>query len=67
MSVVALVIALVLAAELLNWALERLVDRLHPQTHPENRIVQDMAAGGVLLVCLGALAVRLLLLVAQIR
>jgi undecaprenol kinase len=63
-AVVALTIALVLAAELLNSALEGLVDRLHPETHPEIRVVKDMAAGSVLLVCLGALAVGLLLLVA---
>lgn len=63
-AMVALAIALVLAAELLNSAFEALVDRLHPETHSEIRVVKDMAAASVLVVCLGALAVGLLLLFA---
>lgn len=65
-AVVTLAIALVLAAELLNSALEALVDRLHPEVHPEIRIVKDMAAGSVLMVSLGALAVGLLMLFSTI-
>jgi len=61
-AVVALAIALVLTAELLNSALETLTDRLHPEAHPEIRVVKDMAAASVLLVCVGALIVGLLLL-----
>lgn len=60
LALVGLAVALVLAAELFNSALEALVDHLHPEIHPEIRVVKDMAAAGVLIVCLGALAVGLL-------
>lgn len=56
LAIVGLAIALVLGAELFNSALETLVDRLHPEIHPEIRVVKDMAAAGVLLICLGASA-----------
>ena len=36
---------------------ERLIDHLHPEIHPEIRSVKDMAAGGVLLLSMGALLV----------
>ncbi len=61
-ALVSMAIALVLAAELFNAALEALVDRLHPERHPEIRVVKDMAAGSVLLVSLGAVAVGVIML-----
>ncbi|CAN7582237.1 diacylglycerol kinase [Phyllobacterium sp. LjRoot231] len=65
MAIITLAIALVLAAELFNSALETLVDHLHPEFHAEIRVVKDMAAGGVLLVSLGAAVVGVLFFLAQ--
>jgi len=65
LAVVGLAIALALAAELFNSALEALVDHLHPEIHSEIRVVKDMAAAGVLLICLGALVVGLLFILSQ--
>jgi diacylglycerol kinase (ATP) len=65
LAIIALAIALVLSAELFNSALETLVDHLHPEIHAEIRVVKDMAAGGVLLVSLGAAVVGVLFLFAQ--
>lgn len=62
LAIVALAIALVLAAELFNSALEALIDLLHPEIHSEIRVVKDMAAAGVLLICVGALVIGLLFL-----
>jgi diacylglycerol kinase (ATP) len=56
----ALATALTLAAELFNSALERLADRLHPEQHPDIGAVKDMAAGAVLVLALGGLAVVVL-------
>lgn len=56
-AVVGLAAMLVMALELVNSAFERLIDHLHPDIHPEIRCVKDMAAGGVLLLSLGALIV----------
>ena len=56
-AIVAIVVMLVLALELINSAFERLIDHLHPEIHPEIRSVKDMAAGGVLLLSIGALFV----------
>lgn len=58
-ALIGLVIALVLAFELVNSAFERLIDHLHPDIHPEIKRVKDMAAGGVLVVSLGALVVAI--------
>lgn len=63
-ALVGFVIAVVLAIEILNTALEALIDHLHPDIHPEIRVVKDMAAGAVLLVVVGALAVGGLMLLA---
>lgn len=56
-ALVGLAVALVLAFELVNSAFERLIDHLHPEIHPEIQRVKDMAAGGVLVISLGALIV----------
>jgi undecaprenol kinase len=65
-AVVTLTIAFVLAIELMNSAFEGLVDHLHPDRHPEIRTIKDMAAGGVLLASVGALATAGLLLLAAL-
>jgi diacylglycerol kinase len=56
-AIVAVTISFVLSIELMNSAFEALIDHLHPDRHPEIRVTKDMAAGGVLIVSLGALAV----------
>lgn len=56
-ALVGLVVALVLAFELINSAFERLIDHLHPEIHPEIKLVKDMAAGGVLVISIGALLI----------
>jgi undecaprenol kinase len=65
-AIVAVMISLVLAVELMNSALEALADLLHPGHHPEIRIIKDMAAAGVLLASIGALAVGGFLLLASL-
>lgn len=60
-AIVLLTIALVLALELVNGAMEALIDHLHPEIHPQIRVVKDMAAGGVLIIAIAALAVAALL------
>lgn len=56
-ALVGLVSTLVLALEAINSAFERLIDHLHPEIHPEIRCIKDLAAGGVLLISIGALIV----------
>jgi diacylglycerol kinase len=65
-AIVCLSIGFVLAAELMNTAFEALVDHLHPDRHPEIGIIKDIAAGGVLLASMGALAVGALVLLASL-
>jgi len=57
---------LVLAAELFNTALETLIDHLHPEVHPAIRTAKDCAAGAVLLLSFGALAVGIAMLLAAL-
>ncbi len=61
-AIVLLTVALVLAMELMNSAIEALIDHLHPERHSEIGIIKDIAAGGVLVVSIGAVAVGLCLL-----
>ncbi len=56
-----LTIALVLAMEAVNTAIEAVVDLASPQFHPVAKLAKDVAAGGVLLAAIGALAVAFLL------
>jgi undecaprenol kinase len=55
--------AAVLAAELINTALEHTLDHLSPQKHPAVEIAKDCAAGAVLVLILGAIAVFIAFLV----
>ncbi|MCL2195692.1 MAG: diacylglycerol kinase family protein [Oscillospiraceae bacterium] len=54
--------ALVLAAEALNTAIEAAVDVACPDVHPLAARAKDIAAGAVLLCCVGAVAVGAVLL-----
>jgi len=65
-AIIAITNSVVLAAELMNSAFEALVDHLHPDRHPAIRIIKDIAAGGVLVVSIGALAVGALFLFAML-
>lgn len=50
-------VVMVLAVEMLNTALEFALDRLHPKRHPSIKAAKDIAAGAVLVACLGAVAI----------
>lgn len=61
-AILVLTMAAVLGAEAMNTALEALADRVAPDRHPLVAKAKDVAAGGVLLVALGAVVVGLLVL-----
>lgn len=65
-ALLALTIAAVLSAEATNTVVEVTLDHLSPEDHPEVRKAKDVAAGAVLLVSLGALAVGLLLFLPKV-
>ena len=56
-ALVALAVASVWAAELFNTAIETLTNLVSPEYHPLAGKTKDVAAAGVLLAALGALAV----------
>jgi len=56
-ALLALAIGAVISAELLNTAIERLADHVQPQIDEEIKIVKDVAAAGVLIAALSAIAV----------
>ncbi|HEX2923618.1 MAG TPA: diacylglycerol kinase family protein [Chloroflexota bacterium] len=60
-AILVLTISAVLATELLNSALETLADATSPEYHPLVGIAKDVAAGAVLVIAIGAVAVGLLL------
>ncbi len=66
-AAVALSIALVLALELLNTAVECVIDHLHPDDAPAIKLAKDIAAGAVLVACIGATIVGLLMIVSVFR
>src|SRR6056297_2326604 len=61
-AVLILTIGVVLGAEAMNSAIEQIVRVLHPEHDDSIGIALDMAAGGVLLVSIGAALVGLLVL-----
>jgi diacylglycerol kinase len=61
-ALVVFTIALVICAELLNSAIEAVVDLVSPQDHPLAKRAKDVAAAGVLVAALAALAIGALLL-----
>ena len=56
-AVLALTIGAVLAAEAFNSAIEAAVDLASPEWHDLARVAKDVAAGGVLLLSMGAVGV----------
>ena len=60
-AILALTFAAVLTAELINSAIERAVDRCSTERHPLAGAAKDMAAGGVLVAAVGAIAVAICL------
>ncbi len=62
-AIVALSAAAVISAELLNTAIEHLADHLHPDSHAKIQLVKDCAAGAVLVISCGAVAVGIALVV----
>ena len=63
---VVLCMAAVLAAETFNTAIEALTDLAHPDYHPLAAKAKDAAAGAVLLVSIGAVAVGLTIFLPKI-
>jgi diacylglycerol kinase len=61
-AILAITVATVLAAEAANTALEEIVDAISPEMSESARIAKDAAAGAVLLVAIGAVAVGLCIL-----
>ena len=53
-------IAMVFMAEMFNTAIEFLTDLVSPQFHPLAKKVKDVAAGAVLIVSIGAVAIGLI-------
>jgi diacylglycerol kinase (ATP) len=54
---IALAIALVWTTEIMNTAVETVCDALHPEHHKMIGIAKDAAAGAVLMVVIGAVAI----------
>lgn len=54
-------VSAVIAAELFNTALENVIDLVHPDYHAKIKLIKDCAAGGVLLLSIGALWVGFLM------
>lgn len=55
--------SLVIAAELFNTAIEAVVDIIMPEFHPKAKIAKDAAAGGVLVLAIGAAIVGLIIFI----
>lgn len=55
--------SLVIAGELFNTAIEAVVDMIMPEFHPKAKIAKDAAAGGVLILALGAAIVGLVIFI----
>lgn len=66
LAILLLLIGLVLISEMLNTALENLVDLCTVEYHPLAKVVKDVAAGAVLLLCIVAVLVGLVLFVPHI-
>jgi diacylglycerol kinase len=61
-ALLAITVAVVLAAEAANTALEEIVNVVSPELSKTARIAKDAAAGAVLIVAIGAVAVGLCIL-----
>ena len=58
--------SLVIAGELFNTAIEAVVDMLMPEFHPKAKIAKDAAAGGVLVLAIGAAIIGLMIFIPKI-
>lgn len=63
MAVLLLLIGLVLIAEMMNTALENLVDLCTGEYHPLAKVVKDVAAGAVLVLCCVAVLIGVVIFV----
>ncbi len=66
-ALVVIMTGAVLAAELLNTALEHALDAAHPETSPLVKIAKDCSAAAVLVLSVTAVAVFLLMLLANCK
>lgn len=66
LAILLLLIGLVLISEMLNTALENLVDLCTAEYHPLAKVVKDVAAGAVLLLCVVAVLVGIVIFVPHI-
>lgn len=66
LAILLLLIGLVLIAEMLNTALENLVDLCTEDFHPLAKVVKDVAAGAVLLLCAVAVLIGIIIFVPHI-
>ena len=66
LAILLLLIGLVLISEMLNTALENLVDLCTEEYHPLAKVVKDVAAGAVLLLCIVAVIVGIVIFVPHI-
>ena len=57
---------LVLAGELFNTAIEAIVDMVMPEFHPKAKLAKDAAAGGVLVLAIGAAIIGLMIFMPEI-
>lgn len=58
--------SLVIAGELFNTAVEAVVDMVMPEFHPKAKIAKDAAAGGVLVLAIGAAIIGLMIFIPKI-
>lgn len=58
--------SLVLSGELFNTAIEAIVDMVMPEFHPKAKLAKDAAAGGVLVLAIGAAIIGLMIFIPEI-
>ena len=58
--------SLVIAGELFNTAVEAVVDMVMPEFHPKAKLAKDAAAGGVLVLAIGAVIVGLIIFIPKL-
>lgn len=58
--------SLVIAGELFNTAVEAVVDMVMPEFHPKAKLAKDAAAGGVLVLAIGAAIVGLIIFIPKL-
>lgn len=61
-----LLISAVLSAEAINTAIEEACDVLHPEHHPGAKLAKHCAAGGVLILSIGAALIGLIIFIPKI-